>query len=101
MYLVVEISSSGLLTPLGETLWKDVIHKGSRKINLKTVTYSTLKAAAPLVSASNHGILKLTPEGGGATIYRKSENTSTWQERLAIWESCYGGWMVRDLNITP
>jgi hypothetical protein len=98
VYLPIEIDASGLMRPLGKSLWADVIHLGSTGIHYKTTTYTKLDVAAPCLSEPHHGVLHLSPEGGGTTVYRKPEDAELWRERLSIWASCYGGWPVRDIR---
>ena len=98
-YLVVDIDAGGLIRPASLIAWEDVIHKETRDIDVEYRSYchERLADAAPLLFGKR-AAAELDREGGVCALWIRADARSWWEDKLKIWNGCYGSWPLRETN---
>ena len=96
-YLVVEIDEGGLIRPQGCVMWEEVIHRQSRNLEKELLCHDTLAEAAPL-AFGKRAIAELNERGAVKALWCRAAAHAWWEDKLKIWNGCYGSWPLRQTN---
>jgi hypothetical protein len=81
-----------------DTISRSMVHRETRNLHYDTQAVPTLDEAKRGLVDENNMILELTPSGGGAAVWVKSEDAPEVRRRLQTWSGCYGAWPVKELS---
>jgi hypothetical protein len=97
MYVVVEINEGGYIRPVNGYQWEDIIHLETVGLDRTCLTHERLADGAPL-AYGKRALAELDEQGAVCALWAKEPATPWWQDKLKIWNGCYGSWPLRKLN---
>lgn len=76
------------------------IHRETRRMEKKCITFASIQAAKAALDDNEHPSLvaKLTEEGGIDTLYCFDLQKDEVRDRLEYWKGCYGAWPLRTMK---